>query len=183
MSNKTNRKTVTRQPQTIQQPKKAKKAVPYQGSLKAEKETLEERRQRNEAVHDSIARAARLASRATEVKVPEVKVPVNLNTVYHAFLKRIGPSVIPVKVMKTEEQDPFGRTPRIIKIEARFMELAQNPVLQAMKGLDVRHKITKVRDMSYTHCALWGHKGSVIKFRVSMYRYRDKSVLFIFTPE
>jgi len=153
------------------------------------RETLEQRRLRLAQEQDEAERVARLRALkghhvegvAPTDKDQKVKLPLTLNLVYDTFIKRI--KHVPIKVMRSEERDPFGRAPRVLKIEARFLNVPASVVMAAMKGLDVRSPVSRVKDMSYTHMALWGHKGKELSFRVSMYRYRDKSVLFIFTPE
>lgn len=147
--------------------------------------TLEENRIRKEAEKDAQARALRLASlknsSLTEKLSSQIKLPVTLRSVYDTFVKRV--KATPVKVMRSEEPDPFGHKPRVLKIESRFLELTLSQVMTAMAGLDVYKPLTKMKDLSYSHIAQWGYKGTSIKFRVSMYRYKDRSCLFIFTPE
>lgn len=148
------------------------------------KETLEESRLRKIAEKDAKERIARLES----IKVDEaqkakdkasVKMPVNLLSVYHTFLKRVKGT--PVKYMRTNEPSPFGGPPTTSKIEARFMDLPYANVLKAVAGLPVAKPIKHCKVCSYTHHGVWAYSGLIIKFRVSMHRYKDKSVLFIFS--
>ena len=105
------------------------------------KETLEERRLRQLVEKDADARVKRLEGiKLAEAKKvhasTQVKMPVTLTSVYETFLKRI--KACPVKVMRSEEKDQFGRAPRVTKIEARFLDMPQGNVMQSLKGLDIR---------------------------------------------
>lgn len=155
---------------------------------KAPRETLEQRRQRNEEAMQSIERAARRAAMAISAKNKEliakankVKMPVTLGSVYATFVRRVHG--VPIKVMRSEEPDQFGHKPHVLKIEALFLDLTMKQVVIAMEGLDERKAVTKMEGLSYSHIGQWGHLGSTIMFRVSMYRYKDRSCLFIFTPD
>ena len=150
------------------------------------KETLEERRQRQAVEADAAARVQRLedikaAAHKKELAAKQAKAPVTLMAVYWTFCKRL--KATPVKQWFQEEKGQFGGPPLTIKIESRFLDLDYSKIKKAMDGLDVRCELTRVKDMSYSHIALWGHKGQTIAFNVSMRRYKDKSVLFIFTPD
>ncbi len=147
---------------------------------------LETQRVHRAAREDEQARIKRLDllrgnSTNKSLITSKVKIPVTLRRVYDVFIQRIEAE--PVKVMRSEEPDPFTRTPRVLKIEARFIDLTMRQVLSAMAGLEVRKELAQMKDMSYSHIAQWGYAGKSFKFRVSMYRYKDRSCLFIFTPE
>jgi hypothetical protein len=89
----------------------------------------------------------------------------------------------PIKVMKSIEEDQYNKKhQRVSKIEARFEDVSSKVVLKAMEGLDELKPMTKMDDMSYSHMAMWGHRSAVIQFRCALYRYKDRSCLFIFTP-
>ena len=111
------------------------------------------------------------------------KPPVTLRTVFHTMCNRLGRP--PETIMRSEAEGLFGADPRVVKYEAKFSCLEKKAISRAMRGLDVVKPITemKVKGLSYSHIAQWGHSGKTIRFKLSMYYYKDKSCLFILTPE
>jgi hypothetical protein len=107
------------------------------------------------------------------------KPPVNLRVVWDTFLKRVGHK--PVKEMFTTSEPKFSKEPQLEKVEGRFLNLRQRPILKAMEGLTEVSPITKIKGGVYTHKGTWEYSGKDIKFQATVYRYKGDDVLVVFT--
>lgn len=122
--------------------------------------------------------------RASASKLPSVpsrlaKPPVTLFLVWKILLKRLGAT--PIKEMVSTSKGKFGKEDVAEKIEGNFIKLRRHKLASALEGLTCLSPISKVKGAFYTHTGSWEHSAKDINFKLSIYRYRDDTVLIVLT--